>query len=869
MQQPRDPRAAVPERGWEEDGRRASQAQRDLVVDERQYVLILDETNGQITCHVGPTMVTLQTNAIPVYFDPATRSFVRTEADQAIKPWIMAREGSYIVLQDPSRTPPERGANKQWQLETGRTINIPGPMSFPLWPGQVAEVIPGHNLRSNQYLVVKVYNPEAAKENWGKAVIKPQTAVESTEQQAEGSAPAGPSAAAEVRADETEAPELTMGQLLVVKGTEVSFYIPPTGIEVVKDEPTGKMVRDAVTLEQLEYCILLGEDGVKRYVTGPAVVFPSPTETFVTVDGSQKFKAIELNALSGVYVKVTKTYLEEGSITVRKEGEELFITGEQQSFYIPRPEHSLIKYGDRIVHHAIAIPEGEGRYVLDRNTGKIELVRGPVMFLPDPRKQVVVRRILNPSIVELLYPGNRQALQHNQMLAQMAAGQKEDYVEDTTVRTRGAKAAGAAMLAALGRPETADLSDALRKFASEEVNRGTQYTPPRTITLDTKFDGAVGVEVWPGYAIMLIKKSGSRRVVVGPDHTLLDYDEDPLALGLSTGTPKSDERPLRTAFLKVRHNTVSDIIDAETSDLVKVRIRVSYRVNFEGEDHEKWFDEENYVKLLTDHLRSLLRNAVKRYTIEEFHGNAIDIVRDTVLGKTPEGGGTRLGRPFNENNMRIYDLEVLDLTIGDDAIKTLLVSAQHDAVQKKLEVAQAQRRKEAIVSIEAINREIADAKAETMTKELNIKETEAQALATSALQRINEAITQAGARLKAELEAQADKDHIHSATLARDKADADQRQAIAQATLLQKIEELQAEAEAVIKKAGAISPTLAAALQGLADKDLIARAAEAMGPYAYVGDTSALDVLRTLLKGSGLEGLLDTLQRKVEENHGE
>jgi hypothetical protein len=40
-------------------------------------------------------------------------------------------------------------------------------------------------------------------------------------------------------------------------------------------------VRDAVTLERLEYCILLDENGNKRFIQGPAVVFPAPTETFV------------------------------------------------------------------------------------------------------------------------------------------------------------------------------------------------------------------------------------------------------------------------------------------------------------------------------------------------------------------------------------------------------------------------------------------------------------------------------------------------------------------------------------------------------------------------------------------------------------
>src|SRR6266852_3247639 len=40
------------------------------------------------------------------------------------------------------------------------------------------------------------------------------------------------------------------------------------------------------------------------------------------------------------------------------------------------------------------------------------------MFLPDPRKEVIVRRILSDAEVSLLYPSNDEALRHNQMLRQ-------------------------------------------------------------------------------------------------------------------------------------------------------------------------------------------------------------------------------------------------------------------------------------------------------------------------------------------------------------------------------------------------------------------------------------------------------------------
>jgi major vault protein len=191
------------------------------------------------------------------------------------------------------------------KLLFGRRVNIPGPATFPPWPGQIATVIPGHTLRTNEYLLVKVIHDEDARSHWQAAVIKPQTGSGPGET-ASGEEPLKSSP--EVKPD-TQPPSFTTGQLMIIKGTEVSFFIPPTGIEVVRDE-RGQYVRVAVTLEQLEFCILLDENGNKRYVRGPAVVFPSPTETFVERDGSRKFRALELNPNMGIYVKVVEEYTE-------------------------------------------------------------------------------------------------------------------------------------------------------------------------------------------------------------------------------------------------------------------------------------------------------------------------------------------------------------------------------------------------------------------------------------------------------------------------------------------------------------------------------------------------------------------------------
>ncbi|MBA3550362.1 MAG: hypothetical protein H0T76_28135, partial [Nannocystis sp.] len=367
-----------------------------------EFAFILDETKGNINVYVGPHKTSLANTDVPVIFDSRTKRFDRKTLDLALQMISIAPEGWYLVLKNPAtdKSHPRTGAlNNLPNLDTGRKVNIPGPISFALWPGQMMRVLQGHHLRSNQYLLVRVYDEEAAMANWKNAVIKPQ---KTGEGEAEGGL---------LYEDK---PDLTMGNLLVIRGTQVSFYIPPTGVEVVPDVDAN-YVREAVTLERLEYCILLDENGSKRFIVGPDVVFPKPTEVIVRMRGARKFRAIELNENSGLYLKVIAPYEENG--VSYKVGDELFLTGRDQMIYFPRTEHAIVKYGEQEKHHAVAIPAGEARYVLDRLTGKISLRRGPAMFLPDPRREVIVRRVLDPRTVSLWFPNNREAFEYNRKLA--------------------------------------------------------------------------------------------------------------------------------------------------------------------------------------------------------------------------------------------------------------------------------------------------------------------------------------------------------------------------------------------------------------------------------------------------------------------
>lgn len=818
--------------------------ERDLVLAPNEFSFISDQTKGNINVYVGPYKTSLANTDKPVIFDEFSKRFERCNLEESIQPFVIAPEGWYVVMKNPPRDghQPKTGtSNSLAELNVGRKVNIPGPVNFAIWPGQMAKVLRGHHLRSNQYLLVRVYDEEEARKNWAKAVIKTKSGVESGDESPD-----------EVTSKE-EMPELTMGKMLVIKGENVSFYIPPTGVEVVKDED-DQYVREAVTLERLEYCILLDEDGNKRYIQGPAVVFPEPTEEFVYKNGTRKFKAIELNEMSGLYIKVIAPYTE-NKISY-KEGDELFITGKDQMIYYPRPEHAIIKYGKKERHYAIAIPAGEGRYYLNRKTGKVSLQKGPVMFLPDPRESVIVRRILPPRKVALWFPGNQEALQYNQKLQELAQNEAQSFLEDSVLQAQTPESALMPQPAPAGpRKKKEKVSD---EIAGDEFERDQGFTPPRTITLDTKYDGAVTINVWTGYAILVVSKTGTRKVIAGPQSYLLEYDEDLEAVELSTGTPKTSDNTIRTVYLRVLYNKVSDVIQAESADFTQVNIHLSYRVNFEG-DSERWFNVENYVKFLTDHLRSFLRNAVKRYSIMDFYAQGIQIVRDAVLGQADETG-KRPGRLFEENGMRIYDVEVLDIRLSDVSIENLLIASQQDVVKQSLRIASEKRRLEYTQESESIKQAISIAESETLQQSIELQRQEVEKDLQLTLAKIAAEIQAQQQRLDAQLKDQETLSQINQAEINRKREKEEMLLNLSQRELEQDLAEMRAEVEAVVAKAQAVSPDLVAALQAFADKALAEKMAQSMSPLAILGGKSIAEVFANLLKGTNLARVLENGQ---------
>ena len=787
---------------------------RALALPPGTYAYLQDATSGKVQVIVGPGKINIKEDQdIPIRY--RSGEFEPCGLGQARCNHIRADKTQYVVLHNPAFGSdgkllfPARGTaatQDQPQLNYGETVNIPGNISFALWPEQSAEVVTRHELDYNQYLLVRVIDGVAAKKNWAHASV----------QTVEGET-------AETAPDI----DFTTGALNIVKGTQYKYFIPCTGLEVLREvhhsnvSPPDEYVREAISLENMQFCILLDQNGSKRYERGPQVVFPKPTEAFwINEKGDKIFRAYELSERSGVYVMVTTDYTDKDTGVAYKAGQKLFITGKDVIYY-PRAEHAVIKYGEHARHYATAVPPGEGRYVLNRLTGKIRLVIGPDMILLNPELEVFVRRVMTPVQCTDYWPGNTMVLQHNLKLSGQAA-QGQNYVEDEALTTsaalmsftgesasfgmRGTKStATPRSMPAAGAPTTADV-----------VRRGTSYTEPRTITLNTKLDGAVVVDVWPGYAVTVVDKRGGRKVVQGHNTVILEYDETLEVLQLSTGKPKNTDHLERTVYLNVLNNKVSDGVVVHTADHVEVQLKLSYRVNFEG-DPAKWFSVSNYVKLMCDHCRSILKGAIRKQSIKTFYADPVSVIRDLILGASAGDGTPRKGMSFEENGMRILDVDILGITIANNAIGQELDRAQYDALTKTLQLENKTRELEMAKQMELLTQQSLTAVAETDALKNKL------ALATIEMKKSLDTIQLAARieleqkRMEIEVASEAITDFESASELAREKATQDQQLAFEQAQQALRLQAISAETQAVVDRFNASGESMAQFAATIAD----------------------------------------------------
>ena len=511
----------------------------------------------------------------------------------------------------------------------------------------------------------------------------------------------------------------------------------------------------------------------------------------------------------------------------------------------------MIQYDGKYMHHAIAIPEGEGRYILNRLTGEIKTIRGPQMYLPDPRKEVVVKRKLTSKECELMYPSNIEVVAYNAGLTEQAVEKlSKKGISDSTavVNTAYSTSNQAATLAIFE--------------ANANISRGVSYTKPRTITLDTKYEGVVTIDVWGGYAINVVSKTGKRDVVIGPTTRLLDYDETVEAVNLSCGKPKTKNNKITTAFLQIENNRVSDIIYAQTADFTNVQIELNYCVDFLTLYKDNWFAINDYVKYLCDNMRSLVKREVRKYEIKDFYTNSTEILRNIVLDVNKESKEEPVGRLFRANGMLVTDVNIVEIRVTD-AVAKMINSNTLDLIQKKIDLSDAEEKTRTIEALEENLRKQEQMKNETALYKLALeKKAKEEQMAYEEAIKERERANQSAA-VQARNDLQNLLTEIANAEIERENQ---KREAeVAHAKELAEIEKSKQEAYAATVKEimSAISPDLIAAISANSKAELLREGMASMSPYAIANGESVADTVNKLMRGTPLEDVLDKASTKI------
>jgi major vault protein len=711
---------------------------RKIPVTERQFLWVQDDDKGEVILHVGPTMVS-PTAADRVVVDDGQGGFREDTSGQPQR-MVELSDAQYAVLSNPMLEKEDGpngkcklGRNESKPLRNGTRDMIPGPCSFYLRPGQRVEVRDAHELASNQYLVVKVYGQVDKKAPYyaitaKSAAITTATAEDVTSENSTGIA-------------NVEPVDLSRGQLIVIRGLDTQFYIPPTGVDVVPDlsvdekgtqltaqaarkilstlpipaapEPAGfmaqsnalvqqqqneyeddsrskkekarmpvdqaartrqavqrapapivaeeaqaqdlsgddiqvllasdvhrqalerevrksRLVRQAVVLGEKEFCVILDADGKRQIKVGPARVFPGPYDSFMTKGSNNRIyyayellpqRALWLRFIAPVSREKLTQRLPRG-VELDKDGyfpgDELIMTG-VNSFFFPFNEIEIL--------HPLT---GRPHVGNDHSDVFIEAIG------IDQKSGIYVRDLSTGEV-------------------RLVRG-KQSYLVDPRKEVHITR--------------TISAEDWNLWIAASEPHKQTQ----KSITTPW----AISINVPHNMAIMAASADG-QRVIQGPCVELLLYQETLVPMNLSTGTPKGDTRMMRTCFLRTVGNQVSDVIRLETSDFVQIDVRVSYRVTFHNEHRNEWFNHENYVGVLCDHLRSLVRSRCRALVLSELWPNLPTVIRDIILGEKKEEGG-RKGRLFEENGMHVTEVEVLASEILDAEIARLLENVQRESV---------------------------------------------------------------------------------------------------------------------------------------------------------------------------------------------
>jgi len=596
---------------------------------------------------------------------------------------------------------------------------------------------------------------------------------------------------------------------------------------------TDNYIRKGIPLEADEYSLLMNRVGRKSIVYGPTTVIPCIDQEFIINQetGTPVFKGIPIDIKSGVLLQTnTKMTVKEakqrvpfvqilGNLTDNNDlaPGTLLLVWKRETCVFPADGIDIVEKFE-----AVHIPAGKAKYLQNMETGKVQVIKGEKMYLPDPRREQFVQRHLTPKEIELWFLG-------------------EEY--------------------------------------------------------DPEFVPCIKVPQGTAAKIQGFDSQGktTQEVVEGFDIMFLAWDQQLAVLKVSAsdfGEPKTHRGSKEICFLWTQGNVINDTAaNLRSRDDCKFSLSYALTVDFKEEKQDDWFAVDDYVGLVCEEVRSILRGVFLREPIHTISTNYVDLARDAILGTKKEDEEDRPGRPFPRCGSTVVEVNVIDFKLDDENLAQRLNHVQQASLEESLQT------KQATVKLEGTLQRLDIKAKERSAKARDDEEARKLELETRTAQtELDQQIIDLDAEVhKKRMEVdnserelrQESKKAEREFNLSEEKAKAESKKTIATlekeiatlecAAAISRLEpqfeenkikagniikKMEAQAAAVARVNESVMPEIKAALTQLADTELATTVAEHLGKVAHLQGVDVLEVLNNM---AGKSPIIQRIMKQITE----
>lgn len=482
------------------------------------------------------------------------------------------------------------------------------------------------------------------------------------------------------------------GEEWLLTGEEQDEYYPQIGVELVSEEKR-------VVLAQGQYCVVLNpvdsdfkpQFGKRELRVGWCSFFLHPAEQLE--NGIQNnYVLSEDEAIVLQATEAFKDTDQKGKKKMRKCGEKWMVLGPVE--YIPPIAVNVIDKRKQI-----PLSKNEGIYVQDSQSGRVRAVMGPHSYMLQSHEHLWEKQ-LDPVVEEMLRCGGGTG------------------------------------------------SGDIRKIAYFEQSVDPQFINGRdkTRVVTYRCPGNTAVQV-NNY----IDKTA--RVVFGPDLVILGPHENFSVLSLSAGKPKV-AGAMKSLCLMLGPDFITDIIEVETSDHARLRLKLAFNNHFEFEkgnpdDEAKVFAVPDFIGFACRQIGSRIRAAVAQISFDDFHRHSAQVIQHAVF-RDPKSGSMNSSLKFDANNLVISSIDIQSIEPVDRKMSDSLTKSIQLAIEISTNSIEAAAQHEALRTEQVARGHL------ERQKLTNEKESEKERCKLLELQSVTAAVESTG-QAKAEAQAQAEK----------------------------------------------------------------------------------------------------------------